>query len=107
MALTNTQNEAPPALAAEHAEVEQQQVELPPSQSGSNDVEVKVDGGIPEFLDPTHPLNWSTAKKFYNMGVPSLLCFVVYVVFVLFEELLLIEIVLLEARYTRPPFQRL
>lgn len=27
-------------------------------------------------LDPALPLNWSTRKKFLNMGVPSILCFV-------------------------------
>lgn len=28
-------------------------------------------------LDPSLPLNWSVKKKILNMGIPSLLCFVV------------------------------
>jgi hypothetical protein len=27
--------------------------------------------------DPALPLNWSIKKKIFNMGIPSLLCFVV------------------------------
>lgn len=30
-----------------------------------------------DVLDPTLPLNWSARKKFFNMGIPSLLCLVV------------------------------
>jgi hypothetical protein len=29
-----------------------------------------------EASDPTLPLNWSRSKKFFNMAVPSILCFV-------------------------------
>lgn len=31
---------------------------------------------VQDAMDTSNPLNWSTLKKFYNMGVPSLLCFV-------------------------------
>jgi hypothetical protein len=33
-------------------------------------------GQLDVTLDRTLPLNWSTRKKFFNMAVPSILCFV-------------------------------
>lgn len=37
------------------------------------------DGAEVSELDSSLPLNWSGGKKFFNMAVPSILCFVVYV----------------------------
>ncbi|CAG8950181.1 hypothetical protein HYFRA_00008418 [Hymenoscyphus fraxineus] len=45
-----------------------------PMSKGSSDTPKELP---PAAMDPTLPLNWSTLKKFYNMGVPSLLCFVI------------------------------
>jgi hypothetical protein len=36
----------------------------------------KLEGEDESAFDPTLPLNWSASKKFVNMAVPSILCFV-------------------------------
>ena len=60
--------------AKREAILESRSREISERQNDTHDVEKQRD--LLE-LDRTLPLNWSTMKKFYNMGVPSLLCFVV------------------------------
>jgi hypothetical protein len=38
----------------------------------------KSEGAEVSELDTSLPLNWSSRKKFFNMAIPSILCFVVY-----------------------------
>jgi hypothetical protein len=41
-------------------------------------VSTKAGSADDAALDPTLPLNWSGQEKFFNMAVPSILCFVVW-----------------------------
>jgi len=48
---------------------------------GSTTTEILIDAQ----LDVSLPLNWSTKKKFFNMAVPSFICFVVLVLSAFFQ----------------------
>ena len=54
--------------------------------SSNENAQIPVDGtdagtmlekGVDVGVDTSMPLNWPTSKKIYNMGVPTVLCFVV------------------------------
>jgi hypothetical protein len=47
-----------------------------PQDTNSDAEKGKVNDVQDEASDPTLPLNWSRSKKFFNMAVPSILCFV-------------------------------
>lgn len=86
------------------SKVSLEHVRLSTQTSGKHAVETNSNsnaqnGTVQNVIDTSLPLNWSTPKKCYNMGIPSLMCFVMQVSSSFRKTVAKILLVPLEVRY--------